>query len=109
MAAGAKLVVIYPRPLDESAFESEYQNVHLPMVEKKLKGVNRLVATKILSSPQGETRSYRMAELHFSSIEALNECLNSEGAKAVMEHATSISTGGRPILMIAEEETRVYW
>ena len=109
MAAGAKVVVIYPKPRDETAFEEEYKNVHLPMVEQKLKGINRLVTTKILSSPQGETRSYRMAELHFSSMEALNACLQTEGAKEVMEHAKEISTGGAPILMIAEEETRVFW
>ena len=65
--AGAKIVVIYPRPQDEAAFEEAYKNVHLPMCEENLKGMNRLVATKVLNSPQGETRTYRIAEVHFSN------------------------------------------
>src|SRR4051794_39505027 len=109
MAAGAKLVVIYPKPQDEAAFEQEYKSVHLPMVEEKLKGLSRLVATKVVHSPQGEARTYRIAELHFSDMDTLNKVLQTDGAKAVMEHATSISTGGRPIVLVCEEETFLYW
>jgi len=109
MAAVTKLVVIYPRPRDEAAFEQAYKDVHLPMVEDKLKGLSRMVATRILSSPDGDARTYRIAELHFSNPEALEECLQSPGAKEVLDHATSISTGGRPILLVCEEETFLYW
>jgi hypothetical protein len=42
-------------------------------------------------------------------MEVLQACLQSEGAKAVMEHATGISTGGRPIVLVCEEETFLYW
>lgn len=106
---GAKIVVIYPRPQDEAAFEQVYKDVHLPMAEEKLKGMNRLVATKVLTSPQGETRTYRIAEIHFSTLDALNSCMETEGAKQVVEHAFSISTGGKPIVLICEEETFLYW
>ena len=109
MAAGVKIVVIYPRPQDEAAFERDYKETHLPMVEDKIKGITRLVATKVHGSPQGETRTFRMAELHFPNMEALNAALESEGGKALLEHAASISTGGKPILMICEEETFLYW
>ena len=109
MATGAKVVVIYPRPQDPAAFEQAYKDVHLPLLESKLKGLSRVVATKVLSSPQGEARTYRIAELHFGSMEILQQCLASDGAKEVMEHATSISSGGRPILLICEEETFLYW
>lgn len=109
MAASVKVVVIYPRPKDEEAFENVYKNEHRPLLEDKLKGVSRFVATKIIGSPQGETRSYRIAELHFPSREVLDACLQSDGARQVMEHAESISTGGKPIIMIAEEETFLYW
>jgi uncharacterized protein (TIGR02118 family) len=109
MAAAPKIVVIYPRPRDEAAFEQEYRETHLPMLEEKLKGLSRVVATKVLNSPQGEAKTYRIAELHFGSMEVLQACLQSEGAKAVMEHATGISTGGRPIVLVCEEETFLYW
>jgi uncharacterized protein (TIGR02118 family) len=107
--AGAKIVVIYPRPQDEAAFEDAYKNAHLPMCEQKLKGMNSFVAAKVINSPQGETRTYRIAEIHFSSLEALNTCMETPGAKEVVDHAFSISTGGKPVILICEEETFLYW
>src|ERR1700730_15007542 len=107
--AGVKLVVIYPRPVDEAAFEAAYANQHIPMAEEKLKGMTRLVATKVLSSPQGPVTTYRLAEVHFPSIEDLNKWAESDGGKEVIAHAMKISTGGPPIMLVCEEESKVYW
>ena len=106
---GVKIVVIYPRPQDEEAFEKVYLEEHIPMVEAKLKGVTRMVLTKVQSSPQGRVSAYRIAEVHFSSMDDLNQCVESPGGKEVVAHATAISTGGPPILLICEEESFVYW
>jgi uncharacterized protein (TIGR02118 family) len=106
---GVKLLVIYPRPLDEGEFEKAYKNEHLPMAEQKLKGMTRLVASKVLSSPQGNVTTYRLAEVHFSSMDELNKCAESEDGKAVIAHAAKISTGGPPILLVCDEESKVYW
>ena len=103
------MVVIYPRPTDEAAFEQVYRDIHLPMVEAKMKGLSRLVATKVVSSPMGEARTYRIAELHFGSMEALQESMQSDGAREVTEHALAISTGGKPIMLVCEDETFLYW
>src|SRR5437763_4527455 len=100
-----KIVVIYPPPKDVAAFEDVYSKVHIPMAIEKLKGKTKLVAAKILGSPQGAAPYYRIAEVHFPSRRALDACLSSEGAKQTVAHAVSISTGGPPIFMIAEEET----
>ena len=43
-----------------------------------------------------------MAEIHFSSKEALEACAASEGGKETLTHAARISTGGAPIFLIAE-------
>jgi uncharacterized protein (TIGR02118 family) len=107
--AGVKIVFIYPRPKDEAAFEAAYKNVHIPLVEQKLKGMNRLVATKVLSSPLGESRTYRIAEIHFPTMEALNASVESADGKEVVAHAASISTGGPPIVLVCEEETFMFW
>jgi uncharacterized protein (TIGR02118 family) len=107
--ATAKLVLIYPRPQDEAEFERVYKDVHLPMVEAKLKGLNRFVATKIMGSPQGVARTYRMAEAHFSDMKTLQACMDSEGCREFIEHAKSISTGGPPIVLVCEEESRLFW
>ena len=104
-----KIVVIYPRPHDEEAFEKDFRNDHMPGTEAKLKGMTRFVATKVLSSPQGKVTAYRIAEAHFSSMDDLNRCLESEGGKEVVAHAAKISTGGPPLLLVCEEESFVYW
>jgi uncharacterized protein (TIGR02118 family) len=104
-----KVVVIYPRPQDVEAFEKAYTEDHIPMLEQKLKGMTRLVLTKVTGSPQGKVIAYRLAEVHFSTIDDLNRCIDSEGGKEVMAHAAQISTGGPPILLVCEEESFVFW
>ena len=104
-----KIVVIYPRPTDEVEFERAYSQEQVPMVENKLKGITRLVLTKVVASPQGKVSAYRMAEMHFSSMDDLTKCVDSEGGKQVVEHATKISTGGPPLMLICTDETFVYW
>jgi uncharacterized protein (TIGR02118 family) len=106
---GVKIVVIYPRPQDEEAFEKVYLQEHVPLQEAKLQGRTRIVLTKVVSSPQGKVSAYRMTEVHFSSMDDLTKCVESEGGKQVLEHATKISTGGPPLMLICEEESFVFW
>jgi uncharacterized protein (TIGR02118 family) len=100
-----KLIVAYPQPKDASAFEKIYQQEHVPMAIANLHGKTKMVATKILQSPQGEPQFYRIAEVHFPSMEVLQQCAASEGGKETLAHAAKISSGGPPVIMIAEEDT----
>jgi uncharacterized protein (TIGR02118 family) len=100
-----KFVVIYPRPKDVEEFERVYQKEHVPMAVEKLVGKTKFVATRVLDSPQGTPPFYRIAEIHFPSLGALEACAASEGAKETLAHAVAISSGGSPIFLIAEEET----
>ena len=100
-----KLVVIYPQPKDTDAFEKVYENEHVPLAVAKLGGKSKIVATKILSSPQGTPPFYRVAEVYFPSMQALEECAASDGGKEALAHAVKISSGGTPIFFVAEEET----
>jgi uncharacterized protein (TIGR02118 family) len=106
---GVKVVVIYPRPQDEEAFETIYLEKHVPLVEQKLKGITRLVLTKVTGSPQGKVTAYRIAEMYFSSLDDLNTCIESDAGKEVIAHAQAISSGGPPLVLICEEEAFVYW
>jgi uncharacterized protein (TIGR02118 family) len=106
---GVKVVVIYPRPQDEHAFEQAYLGEHVQMIESKLKGLTRLVLTKVTGSPHGKVAAYRIAEAYFSTMDDLQKCIESDGGKAVIAHSQSISTGGPPIILICEEESFVYW
>ena len=104
--ADTKVVVIYPYPTDPDAFEKAYVNDHVPLAKEKIKGMTKFVATRIVGTPDGrKSPFYRIAELHFPSIEALKESLSSPGAGQAVAHAVSISTGGPPIVLVAEEET----
>jgi uncharacterized protein (TIGR02118 family) len=103
--SSAKLIVIYPPPEDVGAFEQVYQKEHVPMAVQKLAGKTKIVASKVVGSPQGPPAFYRIAEVHFPSMQALQECAASEGAKQTLAHAASISSGGPPIFLVAEEET----
>ena|SRR5579884_2179349 len=108
-ATSVKIVVIYPRPADETEFERAYEQEHIPMVEDKLKGMTRLVLTKVVNSPQGKVAAYRLAEVHFSSMGDLEKATASDGGKEVIAHAQKISTGGPPIMLICTDESFVYW
>jgi uncharacterized protein (TIGR02118 family) len=102
--ANVKLNVIYPRPKDIEAFEKIYKNEHVPLAVAKLGGKTKIVATKVLASPQGTPPFYRIAEIHFPSMQGLEACAASDGGKQALAHAVSISSWGPPIFLVAEKE-----
>jgi uncharacterized protein (TIGR02118 family) len=100
-----KLIITYPLPTDIEAFDKVYQEDHVPLAVRKLEGKTKIVATKIIGSPQGTAPCYRIAEIHFPSMGALEECAASPGGREALEHAAKISSGGPPQVMIAEEQS----
>jgi uncharacterized protein (TIGR02118 family) len=100
-----KLTVIYPRPKDVDAFEHIYQTEHVPLAVARLADKTKMVASKVLASPQGTPPFYRIAEVYFPSMQALEACAASDGGKETLAHAAKISSGGPPIFLVAEEET----
>jgi uncharacterized protein (TIGR02118 family) len=107
--AGVKLLVIYPRPKDIAVFEKLYQEEHVPMAVDKLAGKTKFVATKVLGTPDGTPPPfYRIAEVYFPSLEALQAYAQSVGGKETVAHAVKISSGGTPIFLVAEEQTFMF-
>ncbi|MFN2432810.1 MAG: EthD family reductase [Gemmatimonadota bacterium] len=101
----AKIVVLYPRPADVTAFERVYADEHVPMVPR-FTGITRFVQTRVVGTPSGETPPFhRLAELHFPSMEVLKSAASSQGAQQAVAHAVSISTGGAPVFLVCEETT----
>lgn len=99
-----KVVVLYPYPKDREAFEQAYQNEHIPMVAKSLTRVTKVVYTRVLMSPSGAAPFYRIAELHYPTLEALQTDFATPEAQTLNAHALSISTGGIPVALVCEEE-----
>ena len=99
-----KLIVLYPPPADPVAFERRYHLEHAPMVEK-IPGLKKFVAAQVIGSPAGAAPYQRVAELYFDSTESLQAAMASAGGQATVAHAMEISTGGAPVVLIAEDDT----
>lgn len=106
--AGAKLVVLYPAPRDVDEFERAYTEDHVPMVTaQNFEGIRRFVASRIVGTADGSPAPFhRVAELHFPSMEVLQAAAASSTAQEAVAHAVSISSGGKPVFLVAEEESR---
>lgn len=102
-----KLVVLYPPPTDVQTFERRYRDEHVPMVMKEINGLRKFVAAKVVGSPMGAAQFHRIAELYFDSVEALQAAMTSPGGQATGAHAAEISTGGAPVVLIAEDDAPV--
>jgi uncharacterized protein (TIGR02118 family) len=103
-----KLMVMYPRPQDIEVFEKRYVEEHIPLAISGLAGRTKLVTTRILASADGMPAPfYRIAEVYFPSMNALQDSAQSEKGKETIGHAVNISTGGTPLFLIAEVETVV--
>ena len=61
-----KLIALYKKPDDVSAFDKHYAEVHTPIV-KKLPGLRQLELSKITGSAIGETPNYLLCEMYFDS------------------------------------------
>ncbi len=74
---------------------------------QNFKGIAKFIASKIVGTPDGSPAPfYRIAELHFPSMEALQAAAASDSAQQAVAHAVSISSGGKPVFLVAEEETK---
>ena len=79
------------------------------MILDKLVGKTRFVATKVAGTLNG-TRPlfYRIAEVHFPSLQMLQACAQSDGGRETLAHAVKISSGGTPLFLVAEETTLLF-
>jgi uncharacterized protein (TIGR02118 family) len=102
-----KLIVLYPPPTDVTTFERRYRAEHAPMVMQKIPGLRKFVAAQVLGAPAGAPAYQRVAELYFDSVESLQAAMGSAGGLEAVAHAIEISTGGAPVVMIAEDDKPV--
>ncbi len=90
-----KLVALYRKPADASAFDKHYYDVHIPLI-KKTPGLRKLEVTAVQGAPVGETKYHLMAEMWYDSVDAMNAANASpEGraaAKDLMSFAADVVT-----------------
>ena len=66
-----KLIALYRKPADVTAFDNHYYNIHIPLI-KNIPGLRKIEITKISGSPVGESKYHLMVEMYYDSIDALN-------------------------------------
>jgi uncharacterized protein (TIGR02118 family) len=74
----AKMTVIYQTPKDKAFFEKHYFEVHIPLA-KQLPGLLKYeVSEGPIVSTTGHSDVYRIANLYFTSLEAMMSAFRSE-------------------------------
>jgi uncharacterized protein (TIGR02118 family) len=107
--AGAKIIALYPHPTDAAAFEKAYMGEHMVLAREmgNKTGALKMTATKFAETPQGKPLYYRMFEFHYPSMEKLQAALGDPVAQKTVGHATQISTGGAPVIMVSAESQEI--
>jgi uncharacterized protein (TIGR02118 family) len=76
-----KLVALFKKPTDLTAFEEHYEKVHLPLISK-MPGMKRIEISKVSGAPMSQPQFYRMAEMYFDNQTALNSAIISQEGMA---------------------------
>lgn len=95
-----KLVALYKQPEDPAAFEQNYFNNHLPLINK-VPGLQKTLITRFTRTLMGEG-FYMMAEMYFKDSSSLKTAMKSPEMAAAGENLNSFA-GGLVTLMFAEE------
>ncbi|MEJ2058895.1 MAG: EthD family reductase [Gammaproteobacteria bacterium] len=95
----ATLMVLYHTPEDPAAFDTHYDDVHIPLA-KNIPGLRAYeISDGTVSTPDGPAPYHLIAELSFDSVDAIKAGLGSkEGGTAVADLA-NFATGGATVLI----------
>jgi uncharacterized protein (TIGR02118 family) len=97
----AHLLVMYPMPKDPKTFERAYREEHLPYAAPRLVGATSVVSKRVAGGP---APYHAISDVTFPSLDALQACAASEGAREALAHAASISTGGPPVVLVVTDD-----
>ena len=101
----AHLLILYPKPKDEAAFDRAYREEHLPYGGPRLMAAGALgVETQKVVGPAYAPPPYHwMSDVTFPSLDTLKAFAASTGGQEALAHAASISSGGAPTVMVVTE------
>jgi uncharacterized protein (TIGR02118 family) len=101
----ARLLILYPVPKDAAKFDRAYRDEHLPYAKPKLmsEGATGVTTQRVVGPNFAPPPYHLMSDIGFPTLDALKACAASEGGKAALAHAASISSGGAPMLMVVTD------
>lgn len=98
----AKLVVLYPHPVDPAAFERAYHAQHMPLMRRFIEPPARTPTYRVLGP--ASVPFYRMAEVHFATYQELSSFFASRSGEECRLSAQRLSSGGRPMYFVCEAD-----
>jgi uncharacterized protein (TIGR02118 family) len=99
-----KVTVLYKYVNNTEEFERYYQEKHLP-IARQMPRMSKLELTRFESGPGGSTPEYyRMAEIYYSSQEAMQESMGSPESQCAIDDLTNFAKAGVTILLGSVEE-----
>jgi uncharacterized protein (TIGR02118 family) len=99
----AHLLILYPNPKDEAAFDRAYREEHLPFAGPKLTGALGVETKRVVGPGFAPPPYHLMSDVAFPTLDALKACAASASGQEALAHAASISSGGAPMLMVVTE------
>lgn len=90
-----KLVALYRKSADPTAFDKAYFETHIPLV-KKIPGLRRVDVARVTGAPRGEPEYYMLAEMYFDDKATMDRAMaspeNMEAGKNLMSFAKGLVT-----------------
>jgi hypothetical protein len=94
---------MYPHPKDAKEFDRAYREEHLPYAGPRLVGATGVVTKRVVGPSFAPPPYHLISDVSFPSIDTLKSCAQSTGKEA-LAHATSISTGGAPTIVVVVDD-----
>lgn len=97
-----KLMVLYPNPADQAAFEQQYHGKHMPLMRSIITPASRVPTYRVRHG--AALPFYRVAEIHFENAAELEAFVSSEAAHRARQSSEAVSTGGKPLLLVCDQD-----
>ena len=86
-----KLIALYKRPDDSTAFDMAYYDTHLPLL-KRVPGLEKTELFKFTRTIMGE-EIYLMAIMHFADVDARRQAMRSPEMAAAGDNLNTFAEG----------------
>ncbi len=96
-----KLVALFKLPEDTADFDTHYEQVHSPLMQK-VPGLIRMEVTRNIQAFRGEPEYYMVAEMYFQDKESFDMAMASEENRAASKDLMSFA---RPYVTMFYGET----
>lgn len=95
-----KIMGLYGKPQDETAFHAHYERTHVPLVQKMPKLVRFEHGQALDTADGGAAPYYYVAELCFDDVETLRAARESDAGVAAAADVATFASGGVTVFVV---------